>query len=471
MKYFLYIFVAIFFVSCANPYTQEEIADDFYVGSFKNTYSLNAEQTDSIFDVFNDDELKHIVNLALHNNSDMFIYDSRIKIAQSQVKLAIANWLPSIDGGVSYNFNGDSTLDTNLMASWELDMFGKNVSSKNAYEEMLKVAKENLEYFKISLISDVALAYFNIKYLQSNIILTRERIKNYYDLVSVMDTQYKNGFINFSDFLENKTLLQQEEQTLNTLLNEYEEKKNELRVLINDSNYQFDEQEYNFFIPNFYVNLDNSVSIILNRPDIKAQIGNLNAAVHNLNAAKAQMYPTISLSGSLGKTLVSPSGVSDLAWSILSSLTLPIFSRMEIYENIKISDYTRLEAYYTLQKAIYTALSEIENAIYELEANKNTLKTSIEMLNDNEEVVATLKQSNELGLIDYVEYLTALNYNLSMIKNNNTAYFDTISATIYLYRSIGGNINDTTLDLEDNDSVSMQSISNNQDSIDIKEQE
>lgn len=445
MKYFFLILIGIFISSCAAPYTNEEISQDFKIDDFKNTYDLTKQQTDSIFNVFDDEELKNLIEIALKQNSDIFIYDSRIKTAASQVKLAISKFMPNIDGSISYQFNKDSTINTNLMASWELDIFGKYASSKNAYEEMYEIAKQNLDFFKISLISDVSLAYFNIKYLQTNIILTKERIKNYYDLLDVMNTMYQNGFINFSDFLENKALLQNEEQTLNSLLNDYEAKKNELRVLINDKDYKFVDSTYDFNIPKFYVNLSNSVDIILNRPDIRAQISNLNAAVYNLNSAKASLYPTISLSGSLGKTLLSPNGVGDLAYQILTSLTLPIFSRMEIYENIKISDYTRLEAYYTLQKAIYTALSEIENAIYALQNNQKTLSVSIEMLEENEEILAVLKESNELGLIDFVEYINALNSNLLMIKNNNTSYFNTISATIYLYRSIGGNKNDINL--------------------------
>lgn len=442
MKLFYIILLALFFASCASPYTQEELNSEFKLDDFKNSYDLRDEKTDSLFDIFNDDELKKLIDMALLKNSDIFIYDSRLKIAESQLKIAISNLMPSVNGDIGYRFNGDSSIDTSLMASWELDLFGKYTNAKNAYEEKLNIANENLEFFKISLVSDIALAYFNLKYLQSDILLTQERITNYKELVSVMNTMYESGFINFSDFMENKALLQSEEQNLNNLLNDYESKKNEIRILINDKDYEFTNSNYEFSIPKFYVNLDNSADIILNRPDIKSQISNLNAAIYNLNSTKASAYPTIQISGSLSKALLSPNGITDLAYQILSSLTLPLFSRMEIYENIKISDYTRLEAYYTLEKAIYTALSEIENAIYALNANKNTLNTSLQMLEDNEEILSTLKQSYELGLIDFSEYIQAINSHLSMMKNNNASYFNIISATIYLYRSIGGNKND-----------------------------
>ena len=215
--------------------------------------------------------------MALSNNSDIFIYDSRIKIAESQVKIATSKLLPNVNADIGYRFDGSSAIDTNLMASWELDLFGKYAQSKNAYEEQLKIASENLDFFKISLISDIALAYFNIKYLQTDIVLTKERIANYQELVKVMQVMYESGFINFSDFMENKAMLQSEEQSLNTLLNEYENKKNEIRILINNKDYEFEDSNYEFRIPKFYVNLENSADIILNRPDIKSQIANLNA--------------------------------------------------------------------------------------------------------------------------------------------------------------------------------------------------
>lgn len=439
-KIILIILCSIFMVSCSQTYTQEALKSDFDINTLKNSYSNKADKNDSIYDVFKDEELKKLISLALERNSDVLIYNNRINMAKSQVRLALANQLPSLDGGVSYSYNGNSTLSANLAASWELDLFGKYAYAKDAQLENVKIAKDNLDFFKISLISDIASGYFNIKYLQNNILLTRERIKNYSDLVSIMDIMYKKGLISFSDFLENKADLQQEQQSLNTLLNELEEQKNDLRVLINDNNYDFGkEEQYDFSMPNLHINLDSSADIILNRPDIKADISSLNAAVYNLNSAKAQLYPTINVSGSLGKALLSP---ASFVYQILSSITLPLFSRFEIYENIKLSDYTRLEAYYTLQKGVNTALGEIENAIYALDTDKKTLQISNEMLKQNEETLDLLKNSRNLGLIDDVEYLTALNNHLLMMQNNNTSYYNTISATIYLYRSVGGNKED-----------------------------
>lgn len=445
MRLFYIILLTLFFASCASPYTQEQLNSEFKIDNFKNNYDLVNKKTDSIFDVFDDDELRELINMALSKNSDIFIYDSRLKIAESRAKIATSNLIPNVNGDIGYRFDGNSNIDTSLMASWELDLFGKYTNAKNAYEEQLNIASENFYFFKISLVSDIALAYFNLKYLQNDILLTRERIANYKELVSVMNVMYESGFINFSDFMENKALLQSEEQNLNNLLNNYESKKNEIRILINNKDYEFRDSNYEFSIPRFYVNLDDSASIILNRPDIKSQISNLNAAIYNLNSTKASAYPSIKISGSLSKALLSPSGITDLAYQILGSLTLPLFSRIEIYENIKISDYMRLEAYYTLEKSIYTALNEIENAIYALNSNKNTLNTSLQMLEDNEKILGTLQQSYELGLIDFSEYIQARNSHLLMIKNNNASYFNTISATIYLYRSIGGNKNDTII--------------------------
>ena len=452
---------ALLFNACSATYTPESLKSDFEMGDFRNAYSQNAERTDSLFEVFKDDNLKKLIHSALSQNSDIFIYETRIKSAESQVRLAISKQIPSIDASASYSYNGDSTINTNLMASWELDIFGKYASATDAQYEQLDVAKNNLKYFQISLISDIALAYFNLKYLQNNIVLTKERVINYREMLEIMDFMYKSGLVSFSDFLEKKADMQSEEQSLNTLLNDYEAKKNEIRTLINNRNFVFDDSHIteqisqdahkrgyfvlmpqSFDMPDFNVNLNSSANIILNRPDISAQIASLNAAVHNLNSAKAQMYPTLNLSGSLGKAFLQP---AEFVYNILASLAMPLFSRFEIYENIKISDYTRLEAYYTLQKGVNTAFSEIENAIYSLETNRVNLKTSLEILSQNDEVLNLLEQSYYAGLIDKAEYLLATNNNLAMIKSSNTAHFNAISAIIYLYRAIGGNDSDITL--------------------------
>lgn len=448
------------FIACSATYTQESLRSDFALDEFKNSYAQKAQQSDSIHSVFNDTNLQNLIRLALSQNSDIFIYETRIKSAQSQVNLALSKQIPDISASASYRFDGDSLINTNLMASWELDIFGKYANLKNAQIEQLNIAKSNLKFFQISLVSDIALAYFNLKYLHNNILLSQERIKNYRELLAIMDTSYKNGFVSFSDFLEKKMDLQSEEQNLNTLLNDYEAKKNEIRLLINNRDYEFKEEipkdiysfyESDFSVPNFSLNLESPADIILNRPDISAQIATLNSAVHKLNAAKAELYPTINISGSLGKAFLQP---AEFLYSILASIAMPLFSRFELYENVKISDYTRLEAYYTLQKGVNTAFSEIENAIYALESNKSTLKTSIEMLNQNKEVLELLAHSFSLGLIDNAEYLSALNNHLAMMKSNNTSFFNTTSAIIYLYRSTGGNDDDIKINADSAESTS-----------------
>ena len=442
MRVYYFILISIFIISCASPYTISDLNNEFKIRDFNNSYSLFSNFTDSIFDVLHDEELKKLTNLALANNTDILIYENRINIAKAQTNIATSAQFPKLDSSLGYSFDGKSNINASLMASWELDIFGKFASIKNSKIEEQKKAIANFDYFKISLISDIVLAYFNIKNLQANISLSKNIISNYYELLFLMDAMYRDGFIKFSDYLENKMSLQVEEQNLNSLLISYEEQKNNLRMLINDMNYEIKEDSISFEELNFHISLDSSLNIILNRPDVRAQIYDLNAAIYNLNSSKANLYPSIRLSGTIGQSLLSPTGIGDLAYQILSSLTLPLLNRQEIYQNIKISDYMRLESFYNLKKIIDKSLSEIDNAIFAFESRKKTLKLSQEILDANNEVLEILKQSNDAGLVDGIDYLKAINNNLSMIKNNNDAYFNALNSLMFLYRSIGGNVND-----------------------------
>ena len=442
MRVYYFILISIFIISCASPYKISNLNNEFKIRDFNNSYSLFSNFTDSIFDVLHDEELKKITNLALANNTDILIYKNRINIAKAQTNIATSAQFPKLDSSLGYSFDGKSNINASLMASWELDIFGKFASIKNSKIEEQKKAIANFDYFKISLISDIVLAYFNIKNLQANISLSKNIISNYYELLFLMDAMYRDGFIKFSDYLENKMSLQVEEQNLNSLLISYEEQKNNLRMLINDMSYEIKEDSISFEELNFHISLDSSLNIILNRPDVRAQIYDLNAAIYNLNSSKANLYPSIRLSGTIGQSLLSPTGIGDLAYQILSSLTLPLFNRQEIYQNIKINDYMRLESFYNLKKIIDKSLSEIDNAIFAFESRKKTLKLSQEILDANNEVLEILKQSNDAGLVDGIDYLKAINNNLSMIKNNNDAYLNALNSFVYLYRSIGGNVND-----------------------------
>lgn len=93
--------------------------------------------------------------------------------------------------------------------------------------------------------------------------------------------------------------------------------------------------------------------LLNNRPDVKAAEYNLSAAGANIGAAKARLFPTISLTGSAG---YASTDLSDLfksggfVWSVGPSLDLPIFDWGTRRANVKISE--------TDQKI---ALSDYEN--------------------------------------------------------------------------------------------------------------
>ena len=62
MKVFYISLVVLIFTSCASPYTQQQINSEFKLDNFKNNYDLTAKKTDSLFDIFNDNELKKLIN-------------------------------------------------------------------------------------------------------------------------------------------------------------------------------------------------------------------------------------------------------------------------------------------------------------------------------------------------------------------------------------------------------------------------
>ena len=322
--------------------------------------------------LFQDSTLHSLFDLALANNLDLQIANTRILQAQAQLKSAFSELFPRVDGNLNANTSDSDEANSHsyhsqlgATLSWEVDLFGRLRHSANAKISLYEKSLQDLENAKITLLSDVATLYFTLLETQANIILTQENIVHYTNALELTQLKVENGLLDSTELFEKQDLLTNEQNTLESLKSLAQESQNALLILLDTNTIPQLSQDSLLNLSKFLLNtkltLNNlPANTLLARPDIKAALFSLHAQIYNKANAKASLFPIISISANMSEILDSNTIASgNLAWQLASSLSAPILNRTQLTQNYFLQDAILKESYLTLQKSLKSAFYEI----------------------------------------------------------------------------------------------------------------
>ncbi|WP_339726227.1 TolC family protein [Maribacter stanieri] len=407
-------------------------------------------------DLFTDSYLKTYIQKGLENNLDIRIALQSIAAAEAYVKQGKAGYLPTISGAASAtrtartSENGQfgsfftqpfNQYETSGTASWEADIWGKIRSTKRASDASYLQTVAAHKAVKTSLVAQIATTYYQILALDKQISVTEETIENRSKSLETISALKEAGQANQvgvdqtaaqlysaqSQLLDLKNLLYQAENTLSILLSEepqtYERSSLDEQSLANE------------------MQLGVPALLLRNRPDIMQAEYNLVNSFELTNVARSNFYPSITLSAQGGfQSLDLDNWIdsSSIFANLVGGLTQPIFNGRKIRTAYEIAQVQQEQSLLSFKKALLSAGKEVSEALYDY-------NISIEKEAYISKQVSALKRaesnSEELlnsGYLTYLDLLTArensLNAELNLVNNK----FSQLSATVELYRSLGG---------------------------------
>jgi NodT family efflux transporter outer membrane factor (OMF) lipoprotein len=190
--------------------------------------------------------------------------------------------------------------------------------------------------------------------------------------------------------------------------------------------------------------------LLTNRPDIRTAEYRLSAAGANIGAAKARLFPSISLTGNAG---YASTDLSDLfksgsfVWAVGPSLDLPIFDWGTRQANIKISETDQQIALADYEKSIQSAFREVNDALAVRQNIGDRLAAQKRLV---EATNTTYKLSNARFRAGIDSYLTVLDaqrtayaaeQGLLLLEQAN------LNNQVELYKSLGGGVKTNTSDV------------------------
>lgn len=398
---------------------------------------------------YKNDELNEIINYALKNNNDMKKAAINVNKALYQANLVGADLVPSfsadIGSSVSKNIKTgtSSTIKhgASLSLNYELDLWKKLSNTASSKEWEYKATIQDLEATKLTLINNVVDTYFNIVYLNDMISIVNEKLNEYKQINAIVENKLKYGNVSSLEKLQSDQSLV---NLKNSLVSYETEKKSLEQILRNLLNLKPEEiieikMKNILEVKDIGVNLDIPLSVIANRPDVKASEYRLNSAFKNAKATQNSVYPSVSLAASLS----SSSNKVDSALSVPIALgsiniNLPFLSWNTLKWNIKIDEANYESVKLDFESSIVKSLNEIDNYYNLYKKASSDLEAQQENYKYQSEIQRQYKNRYNNGIVEFKIWLESLldekDAKLSLLATK----FSLIQAENKIYQAIGG---------------------------------
>ena len=366
--------LALALTACQSMRGPEPVAQANIPGTYLGNASGTSIAEQGYKNFFADQRLVQVLDLALANNRDLRTAALNIQRAQQQYQITSNNQLPTIgaSGDVLRQDQGagaQTRYNVGLgVTAYELDFWGRVRSLKdNALDNYLATASAR-DATQIALVGQVAQAWLSYSFANANLKLADQTLKAQLDSYNLNKKRFDVG-------IDSEVPVRQAQISVETARNDVANYKTQIAQAQNLLNLLVGQTVPNELLPKQRLTRVTNASaltsglpsdLLNNRPDIKSAEYQLSAAGANIGAAKARLFPTISLTGSAG---YASTDLSDLfksgafVWAVGPSLDIPIFDWGTRRANVKISETDQQIALSDYEKSIQSAFREVNDAL------------------------------------------------------------------------------------------------------------
>jgi multidrug efflux system outer membrane protein len=376
--------------------------------------------------VVTDPRLRSLVDLALANNRDLRLAALNIDAARAQYRITDAALLPTVKasaGGTaartsaatSGGGSGTSrTVSASLgIAAWEIDIWGRLRELKSSALSTYLASEQTRTSVQASLVTEVAQAWFTLAADLRLADLAAATMVSNQESLALAQRRHELGSATALDVATAEATYQTARGDLAASRAQLKQDHNALRLLVGaeppaETLPGLDDAAHAAELPAVPSNLPSTV--LLQRPDLRAAELLLQASRANVQAARAALFPTLSLTSSLGQASTGLNGLWSAAnrtWSIAPSLSLPILdggATQAALDSAQVNQRIQLATY---EKAIQTAFQEVSDALAVRDSLTERLTAQRAQVQAYADTLRLTQRQRELGAASAVDVLTA----------------------------------------------------------------
>ena len=400
--------------------------------------------------VFTDPQLQALIEQGLERNPDLLNAALNVKMYESMLTAAKLAFLPAVNIGQQSPMATISTLYTDpsvttksytlpITASWTLDLFGNILSQKRSTQMKLLGMKDYQMAVRAQIIGGIANSYYTLLMLDEQLRIVTEMSKMAKETWDMMALQHQLGRVRSISVQSAEAAYLSTQTQANDFRRQIRATENALSLLIGQQGQQIPRSTlYEQALPTEF-STGVGVALLQNRPDVHYAEMALASCFHDVQTARSQFYPNITVGASLAFTN-SNGNLNPGKWlaSLFGSLTQPIFQRGALTVNLKVKKMQYEQAFNTWQDAILKAGNEVSNALVNYRGYDENSKIEAQRVAVLTKTVEDTKALYRSRGSSYLEVLTAQNQLLTAELNKATADFNKMQSVVSLYTALGG---------------------------------
>jgi NodT family efflux transporter outer membrane factor (OMF) lipoprotein len=424
---------------------------------------MDSIQQNRWWENFNDEKLNAYVQKALTANLDLKVATQRMYQFEAIVGISSAPLYPqvSVNGSVAKTENNmvnnfginpnptqpkpdyiateNTSYNVGLKFVFNLDVWGKFAGMRNAAVAEWKASRHDLNLFYQNLVSQVISSYIEINTLANQVDLSKRTVRDYQADFKTQKDKYASGIgIRVNVELSKQQLaaasakLQGEEAALKKLMYQFS-------MLLGD--YPEAQTAAALPLPKESVPVGIPSDLLKQREDIKAAYERMDAARERVGVARADFFPSLSLSADAGYSVTN---ASDLFDSNLLNTTLAAAATQTVFDGFaKSSTLDQRWAEYRIamlnyQKAVLSAFVETEAALIDIAATEKQLGYTIDSREASANSTRFMRKRYISGLSSYKDLLDIRRSDYVAESSLIQAKKQKLLAYLKLHQAIGG---------------------------------
>jgi len=413
---------------------------------------------------FKDAQLVSLIDKALIQNNEVATALKNIEQLDLVYKQAKLSLLPTLNfnTGVTRTFSSENSLsglqiqqylgtkylddyNANLQLSWEADIWGKASKQKAAARADYFAQKENLSALKTRIIAQVAQAYYNLLSLDEQLKIAKENVELNEKSLKMMRLQFDAGQINSLAISQMEAQLKTAELVIELTKQNIAIQENALSILAGEypKNIERGSHLENDLSDN---NLQAGIpaQLLSHRPDVKAAEYAVKVANAKAGLSRVAMYPSFSLSPQIGVNSYKFNNWFDLPGSLAKTLavnlTQPLFQKKALKTAYKTAVIEQEKAVINFKQSVLVAVGEVSDAMIQRKAADERLKLIQSKSASLDKATNDATKLYNNGMATYLEVITVQSNKLQNDLEAIAIKLEKLTATINLYKSLGGGV-------------------------------
>jgi outer membrane protein, multidrug efflux system len=406
---------------------------------------------------FRSRELTDLMEEAQTVNLDIAAATARFIQADAQARIAGAALLPSLQGNGSETYSRTSgssasglsiggrevvNYTASLSAAYELDFWGKNRDATLAAEETAFANRFDRDVVALTTLVTVANAYFQVLASQDRIRTAEANIASATRILEAIRQRFKAGTGTDLDVAQQESVVANQKALVPPLRQTLAQNINALATLVSrpPERLHITGGSLNQISPP-RVTPGLPSELLTQRPDIRRQESQLASGTANVGNARAQFFPSIQLTGQGGyqsSSLASLFQPHAAFFSMVGSLTQPIFDGGRILGNFEFTKARQDELLQIYRKTVVSAFADVDTALTSIRETTIRLRLQREVVAASRRAFQLAEQQLRAGTADIV---TVLNTQLTLFQAEDLlwqAQLARLLAIVSLYQALGG---------------------------------